>query len=249
MVSAGRHHTMALQSNGDLWAWGSNHAGQLGDGTTIDQLSPVRIMENVVYVSAGSVHTAAIRADNSLWTWGENWFGQLGSGLYGIQRIDHDRSEVIPRSQPNPTKVMDNIVHVAASTGAPFTLAVTTSGNLLYWGAYSFIGNQNIHYIDSIINPMQIMNNVAYAFADGDDKAVIQRDGSLWAWHLDAQGRIDVDLDAKSRTFVKVMDNVIAVSSGFGNTMIIMADGAMLAWGYRFSDMPTQILRDVMSLN
>jgi len=247
MVSAGRHHTMALQTDGSLWAWGWNQFGQLGDGTAIDRCSPVRIMENVTYVSAGSNHTVAIKADNSLWAWGDNWFGQIGGGQYGIAQ--RGANEVIPHNQPSPIRVMENIVHAAASTGASFTLAVTAHGDLLFWGAYSFIGDQNTHYIDSALSPMQIMSNVAYVFADGDDKMVIQRDGSLWAWYLDVQGRIDVDLDAKNRTFIRVMDNAAAVASGFGNTMVIMTDGTMVAWGHHFGDMPSQILLDAISVN
>lgn len=42
-VSAGVYHTMILKTDGTLWATGYNGNGQLGDGTTIDKLSPVQI--------------------------------------------------------------------------------------------------------------------------------------------------------------------------------------------------------------
>ncbi|MCL2573277.1 MAG: stalk domain-containing protein [Defluviitaleaceae bacterium] len=257
MVWAGRHHTTALQMDGSLWAWGSNHDGQVGDGTTIDRHTPVRIMEQVTYVSAGSRHTVAIRSDNSLWAWGNNRSGQLGGGRHGVARIE--ANEVISHNEPSPIRIMDNIVHATASSGlSSFTLAVTTSGDLLFWGEYSFVHPEhNWHSSVDVIEPMRIMSNVAYVFADGDNKMVIQRDGSLWTWRHDIEGRIDTNLDAKSRTFTRIMDDVIAVSSvsnshellTAGNTMVILADGTMLAWGYRFGDMPAQILRDVMTVN
>ena len=49
-VSAGSGHTLAVTSDGVLWAWGDNSYGQLGDGTKEDHLSPVRIMDNILIV-------------------------------------------------------------------------------------------------------------------------------------------------------------------------------------------------------
>ncbi|MCL2441771.1 MAG: hypothetical protein FWD14_08515 [Treponema sp.] len=71
-VSAGGRHTLAIKTDGTLWAWGFNESGQLGDGTTISRLTPVRIgTDNTwVSVSAGNTHTAAIRRDGSTWIWG-----------------------------------------------------------------------------------------------------------------------------------------------------------------------------------
>ncbi|MCL1995598.1 MAG: hypothetical protein FWG63_05255, partial [Defluviitaleaceae bacterium] len=60
MVSVGFVRTFAIDANGDLWAWGSNEYGALGDGTFTSMLEnndghePVKIMNQVVYVTAGS---------------------------------------------------------------------------------------------------------------------------------------------------------------------------------------------------
>ena len=77
-IAAGITHSMAIMSDGNLWAWGDNRFGQLGNGTTTNQSSPVRIMDNVKAVSVGGGsergyiggfigHTMAIRTDGSLW--------------------------------------------------------------------------------------------------------------------------------------------------------------------------------------
>jgi hypothetical protein len=67
-VSAGCSHTVALKSDGTLWAWGWNHLGALGDGTNTNKYVPVPVGEGIKWasVSAGSAHTVALRSDGTL---------------------------------------------------------------------------------------------------------------------------------------------------------------------------------------
>jgi len=82
-VNAGFKHALGVEGDGSLWAWGSNWAGQLGDGTSgVGMNAPVRIGSDFDWkaVSAGTAHSIAIKDDGSLWAWGSNWAGQLGDG-------------------------------------------------------------------------------------------------------------------------------------------------------------------------
>ena len=73
-VSAGRYHTLAVKTDGSLWAWGYNLRGQLGNGETsrIPNTFPVKIMDDAFAVSASVEHSMAVKTDGSLWTWGRN---------------------------------------------------------------------------------------------------------------------------------------------------------------------------------
>jgi alpha-tubulin suppressor-like RCC1 family protein len=75
-------HTLAIDTNGNIWAWGANSSGQLGNGNTINQNQPVQVLglpSNIVDVRAGGAHSLALDANGNVWAWGSNSNGQVGN--------------------------------------------------------------------------------------------------------------------------------------------------------------------------
>jgi alpha-tubulin suppressor-like RCC1 family protein len=87
VLSAGGNHSMALKSDGTLWAWGFNNVGQLGDGTNIQRLAPVQVsgLSGVMSISAGEDHSLALQNNGTVWAWGQGGHGQLGDGQILIE--------------------------------------------------------------------------------------------------------------------------------------------------------------------
>ena len=85
-ISAGYHHVLALADNGDLYAWGRNEFGEVGNGTTKIQNTPVLIGSGFSDIAAGYRYSLALK-ESSLYAWGYNNFGQLGDGTKTTRTI------------------------------------------------------------------------------------------------------------------------------------------------------------------
>jgi len=122
-VSKWDHANVAVvKTDGTLWIWGKNDAGQIGDGTNIQPDSPVQVMDKVKSVAVGDRFMAAIDFDGSLWTWGDNRCGQLGDGS--------------TTSVSQPQKVMEEVESI--ELGKNFAVALKADGSVWTWGANDF---------------------------------------------------------------------------------------------------------------
>jgi alpha-tubulin suppressor-like RCC1 family protein len=87
-VSAGSSHSLALTQGGNIYAFGLNANGQLGDGSTTNATTPSEVegpggtgfLSGVRSISAGFYFSLAVTQDGHLSTWGQNNDGQLGNG-------------------------------------------------------------------------------------------------------------------------------------------------------------------------
>jgi alpha-tubulin suppressor-like RCC1 family protein len=105
-ITAGSFHTCALKRNGSVWCWGFAAEGQLGDGTTGDPATHVRLsavqvrrgsgfLTGATAVSAGDGrHTCALNENGSVWCWGDDQYGELGDGTTG-DPATHVRSKAV----------------------------------------------------------------------------------------------------------------------------------------------------------
>ena len=77
---AGGNHSAAISLSGALYGWGENDCGQVGNGNTTNQTTPIIVMSNVQSAALSSSNSAAIKTDGTLWLWGDNSYGQLADG-------------------------------------------------------------------------------------------------------------------------------------------------------------------------
>ena len=142
-VSTGQYHSLALGSDGNAYAWGSNYYGQLGDGTTIKQNTPVRVRIPVgaptdfayVQVSAGGNHSLAVGSDGYAYAWGWNGNdGQLGNNTSDTSETKVNPVPVRVRDPNSPTDENKSLKAVQVSAGWEHSLALGSDGNAYAWG-------------------------------------------------------------------------------------------------------------------
>ena len=181
----------------------------------------------VIPVTIYARDSMVIKADNSLWELGDtnekilddcvsathNAAIKTDGSLWAREYISNGYSFV---------KIMDGAAFASGNVYGE-TIVVKTDGTLWGWG-----GRVNSLFEEKSENsntPMKITDGVAYVSLLQDTRAtqakVIKTDGSLWEWEYSSDGY----------SFVKIMDDVMSVSTGFSHNMAIKTDGSLWAWG------------------
>ena len=213
-IAAGSNHSAAVTKDGDLYMWGSNGGGRLGNGNRTNSYTPVKIMKNVAAVSLGDEHSAAVTKDGSLYMWGANYCGQLGNGS--------------TTDSYTPIKIMENVATV--SLGDYHSAAITKDGSLYMWGD-NYYGQLGDGSTTNSYTPVKIMENVAAVSLGYNHSAAITKDGSLYMWGNNNCGQLGNGSTTNRSTPVKIMEKVAAVSLGGNHSATITKDGGLYTWG------------------
>ena len=211
----------------ELYAWGYNGTGQVGDGTVVARSSPVQIgaLTNWAQVAAGSGHTASVKTDGTLWTWGRNTnfsgsTGQLGDGT------------TINRSSPVQIGALTNWAQVSA--GSYLTASIKTDGTLWTWG-FNSSGQLGDGTVINKSSPVQIgaLTNWAQVSAGGVHTAAVTTGGQLYAWGGGGNGRLGNGTTdfLSSPVQIGALTNWAQVAAGINHTASIKTDGTLWAWG------------------
>ena len=115
-LNSGRYFNVALDSINNLYAWGKNDFGQLGDSTYGSKNTPVLILNQVSNFDAGDRFTVALKNNGTVFSWGENSHGQLGLG------------DTITRNHPLIIQTISGIQDVKA--GAAHAIALDQNGKI-----------------------------------------------------------------------------------------------------------------------
>ncbi|WP_018215950.1 RCC1 domain-containing protein [Salinispora vitiensis] len=234
-VAAGDRHSLALTSTGTVLAWGLNLTGQLGDGTTTSSNTPVSVnlpaSTTITAVAAGNVHSLALTSTGTMLAWGANLTGQLGDGT-----TTNSSTPVAVDLPANTT-----ITAVAASSSG-HSLAVTSTGTMLAWGA-NFTGQLGDGTTTNSSIPVAVdlpANTTITAVAAGAGHSLaVTSTGTMLAWGGNGSGQLGDGSTTTSSTPVAVSlpadTTITAVAAGAGHSLAVTSTGTMLAWGFNAS--------------
>jgi len=243
MVATGGSHSLALASDGLVWAWGCNRDGAIGDGrdSVLDtgqirsyqssHTSPVQVqnLTNVVAVAAGPRHSLALRYDGTVWEW----------GYRALNRLVYLRE-----THTLPEQVLGIRDVIAISAGNSYSAALMADGTVWTWArprtqAYRSMmmrGNETFSRV-----PMQkqgIGDVVAISVGDSHILA-LRADGTVWTWE-----------GSRTPGQVQGLSSVVSISAGSMHHLALLSDGTVRIWAQQNDPVIRTIpnLSDVVSI-
>jgi alpha-tubulin suppressor-like RCC1 family protein len=232
-VAAGSLHSLALTSDGSVWAFGNNSVGQLGNGSTATSYVPVQVpgLTGITQIAAGGDFSLALASDGSVWAWGRDDDGQLG---------DDDAGRVGYSTTPVQVRGLTGVTQIAA--GLKFALALRSDGTVWAWGENDSgqLGNGTTN--DSAV-PVQVtgLSRVTQIAAGTTSAMAALTRGfittltTVWTWGGNYEGELG-DRTLTSRSTPGQVSGIdvpgvrgIAVGNEF--SMVLGSDGSVWAWG------------------
>jgi alpha-tubulin suppressor-like RCC1 family protein len=234
-VAGGEEHSLALRSDGTVWAWGNDGWGQLGNGGYTRSLTPIQVsgLTKVMSIAAGDKHNLAVKSDGTVWAWGFNYYGQVRIGPSG------DRGNVL-----SPVQVTGLTGVVAVAAGGDTSFALKSDRTVWAWG-YDGQGqlgngtsNENPHGTPTKVNRL----STAVAIGAGVSHALaVLADGRVAAWGDNQTSELGATTTSKCSVYqspcspvpvlVAGLSGVKAVAGGYGNSLALKSDGTAWGWG------------------
>ena len=246
-VSAGYSHTLALRSDGTVWAFGSNNDGELGHGDTNSTTEPVQVLWDgnqpvtITQISAGSNFSCALDEQGRLWAWGKDNYGQLGQGSEGEDRLT-----------PIQVPFADGVKIISVATGKGHVLALDEKGTVYGWGlnASSQVGYYGYQYKETedaweryVLSPRVVIsaaqeNPVINVFANGNSSYLLRADGKIYPWgqygETDESGKTSyANLDVPEDKLTAIT-SVKDVAAGALHLVAVQSDATIFTWRWSF---------------
>jgi alpha-tubulin suppressor-like RCC1 family protein len=213
-VACGQDHTLVLQGNGVLLAFGLNEYGSLGDNTTTPRTdTPVEtLISDVVSIAAGDDYSIAVKADGTVWSWGLNDIGQLGLGH--------------TRNQKRPQQVSGLASATTVAAGPAHAFAILQDGSLWAWGSNGSgqLGDGTTTYR---LRPVLVanLNGLAAISAGSGHSIALTTDGSVWGWGYGAYGQLDNGSTSGQIVPTRMaasLGTFVAIAAGDSHTLAVM---------------------------
>ncbi len=237
-IAAGTDMAYILDAEGNVWAFGADGNGELGDGGAGgEQLSPVQVSlfgDPIVAIAAGSVTGYAMDARGFVWSWGYGVDGELGNTTSGATDAAADPTLVV---DPN-TGGWFHATAIAA--GGSNAYAIGADGNLYAWGDNTFgqLGNGSSDPNSALPVLAQLPGDDAPASiaAGAQTGYALDASGQAFSWGFGMNGELGDGGTVDSPTPVAVTMpagvSFLEITGSYANGYAIGSNQDVYTWGY-----------------
>jgi alpha-tubulin suppressor-like RCC1 family protein len=228
-IAAGLDDSVALGSDGKVYAWGDDSFLELGDGSGVAySTTPVVVAlptgTVVTSISAGQFHNVALASTGVVYGWGYDGYGQLGDG--------RRTTPATPVVASMPTGVLGT----AVAAGGYHTVVAGSDGNVYAYGYNNDgqlgLGTKTLHARPSAVLLPAGVSAVSVA-AGLYHSVMVGSDGKVYAWGDNSYGQLgDGTLVTETAPVVSGLTATpTAISAGEYFTSALLPGGAIDSWG------------------
>ena len=223
-IACGNGHSLAIK-DGKVWAWGYNGQGQLGNGTTTNQSTPVQVLtvdssgndevlSNVKAIACGNNTSYAVTQNGDVYAWGQNNAYQIGDGT----KTNRSKAKKVIFSD------IHNITKIAAGAGG--VMVVRNDGRIFGWGENSYGQLLYTRYgaATALQTPVSYNDstNNADIYAGSENYYIIKSNGSLMV--TGKNHFFNIDREVNGERIVEGVSNVGQVSAGIDMAVVLCSD-------------------------
>ena len=252
-IASGRIHTGAINNLANVYCWGNNDYGKLGNGNNTQSSTPIKVLgpggtgflSNIREISLGEEHTTAVNYSNFVYCWGLNDRGQLGNGTN--------------TTSSTPVQVLYQVTGtalgsiIAISAGSYHNCALDIYGIVYCWGEGNWgqcgDARPTINGFTSGINQAKAvvninnngsLNNIKAISAGYTHTCALDNNGNVYSWGDNSVGQLgDNTFNTGKSIPVKVvgvggqgfLSNIVAISAGSRSTCALDIYGNVYCWG------------------
>ncbi len=228
-IAAGTFHSCALTNTGAVKCWGSNNSGQLGDGSSSDQLAPVNVSgltSGVTAISASDDSTCALLNDGGVKCWGSNNSGQLGDGATS--------NKSTPVYVSGLTSGISDI-----AVGGQHTCALTNTGAVKCWGNNSY-GQLGDGTNQSNLSPVDVfdLNDIKKISTGSNHSCALTNNGGVKCWGANNAGQLGDSSTFSKPTPVAVAglaNGITTISARESWNCATTVNNTIKCWGDNYS--------------
>ena len=234
-------------SAGNVYCWGVNDQGQLGDNTLITRETPVEVLgvggvgnlSGIVSITVGDAHACAVTSAGAVYCWGSDLSGQLGDNNPGVE--ENTPVQVLG---VGAVGTLSGITQVSALDSS--TCALSSQGNVYCWGNNSsgLLGNNSVLEEDTPVEVLGVgavgvLSGITGLGMIGGHSCALSSSGNVYCWGQNTDGQLGNNTTIDAHTPVEVvgvgavgfLSGIINISGAGSASCGVSSAGNVYCWG------------------